>query len=98
MQMTCELRPTFESVLARNDELRVGEHEASVRDLFRREPPQTWVPLSNPSQGLDVRGLPGVEEILRLLLVLVGIGTRRERLCIHDDLPFIDAWSPPESG
>jgi hypothetical protein len=94
--------PTLEAVRAGDDELRVRQREPGVRGGATGARAQARVVVPHTTERFGVARLPGLEEVLRLLLVLLEVGMGREipgiRAGGHTKLLSCVAWSPPASG
>src|SRR5262249_37989001 len=70
------------------------------RDVEIVKSHQRLDPFRHPGvEGITVARLADFDEVLRALLVLIEVGTRRERKCVrHTNLLSLNAWSPHASG
>jgi hypothetical protein len=92
-------------MLAREDELRVGEKNARLENLSVGERVKAGDQFAEERDDSKVKGprlrgeiLEPVEEVFGLVFVLLQAGARRECPENHTKLLSMLAWSPHESG
>src|SRR5262245_44724004 len=78
-----ELRPTVEAMLTREDELRVGKRDRLRLRTGRADATRA---LAHATDGIIVARLAGVDQFLRLLLVLLEVRTGRQVASRHTNL------------
>src|SRR5262249_39923061 len=89
-----ELRPAVEAVLARHDQLGVGERESGVPQLVVGGAAQARMVLPETGERGRLAGPAGPGELLGLLPVLLEVRTGGQLPGGHTNLLSSRAWSP----